>query len=783
MKSRSMNFLKLFIGWPISIVSLFFIFKILAPRWEIVFKYINRINIPILLLSLLCFFTYFFLRGLVWKNILKAQRYEISFKRTLPLWCLSELKRYTPGNIWSFIGRILSFEKLGVKKKDSTKALIIEGELVVLAGLVGFLIALPFIFRILPDFKLEIFAQPLIFVIVFAIISLYIFNVKFFKKNLTTILPRFNYVINFKLLTLSFLALLFFGLGTYFSTASIFYLNSRDILLLSGFFIFSLLIGYITIVTPTGLGIREGVITWGLLSVLPLTAAGFSAIFARVIFILSEIIFLGFVLTWNKSKNMIFLKIEKLISQHLHISVLLLLVLIYIIYFTTASFLRHDNFFTGRFDLGNMDQTVWNTMRGRIFSITDPNGTDITSRLSFHADFILILISPLYFLWKDPKMLLLLQTVILSLGSIFIYLISMKILKNKNISLVLSVCYLLNPAVNHSNLYDFHPVVLATTFLLAAYYFMIKNKNFLFVLFLILASLTKEQVWLISSIFGIYLIAIKRKKLFGLAVLSVSLFIFYILIFKAIPNAAGGKSFALSYYSDFGDSPGQIIKNVIINPVKTFSVILNSDQLIYLKNLLFPLAFFPLFSIVAIFALPDLLLKLLASNRQLHAIYYQYSATITPFLFIATIYSIKTISKYTPNLKVGFFSVVILAFSLYSAYDFGPLPGAKDPNIKMFTNQLQNRETIDNFLQRIPRIYSISTTNNLGAHLSHRQKIYTLPAGIDKADYVLFLLKDPTDSLSNKEEAELVEKMEKNLNYQKVFVNGSFVVFKKKILI
>ena len=133
----------------------------------------------------------------------------------------------------------------------------------------------------------------------------------------------------------------------------------------------------------------------------------------------------------------------------------MVLVLIYIVYFTNTTFLRHDNFFSGRFDLGNMDQTVWNTIHGRIFELTNPNGTNITSRLSFHADFILVLLSPLYFMWENPKMLLLIQTIILSIGAVFVYLISQKILKSKNLSLTLGFIYLINPAVNHSNLFDF----------------------------------------------------------------------------------------------------------------------------------------------------------------------------------------------------------------------------------------------------------------------------------------------------------------------------------------
>src|ERR1035437_6642339 len=185
---------------------------------------------------------------------------------------------------------------------------------------------------------------------------------------------------------------------------------------------------------------------------------------------------------------------------------LALFVFIYILYFTVASFLRYNNFFTGRFDLGNMDQAVWNTIHGRIFQITDPNGTNIISRLAFHADFILILISPLYLIWSNPQMLLLLQTIVLALGAIFVYAIANQLLKNKAIALTFATIYLLNPAMQFSNLYDFHAAVLGTTLLLGTFYFYLKRQYLFFIVFALLAGLTKEEIWGIISLFGLAII-------------------------------------------------------------------------------------------------------------------------------------------------------------------------------------------------------------------------------------------------------------------------------------
>ena len=564
-------------------------------------------------------------------------------------------------------------------------------------------------------------------------------------------------------------------------------------------FVFSLLIGYLSIVTPMGLGVREGIITYGLSRFINYSLAATIAVFCRIVFIISEIIFLFLAVTWHKNKSKFIVKIESFISLHKYELVLLIGVLIYIAYFTLASFLRYDNYYTGRFDLGNMDQAVWNTLHGRIFQITDPNGTSIISRLSFHADFILILIAPLYKLWASPEALLLLQSVVLGLGAIFVYLLSLEVLKKKNISLVFSLAFLLNPAVAYSNLYDFHPVTLATTFLLATTYFFIKKKYLFFIIFALLAALTKEEVWAIISIYGLLLLfsafrdwlikkSLKKQDLFARVAFGSIIFIlcfgvFYYLIWYAIPHSRGAEHFALSYYSDFGSTPNSVIKNIFLQPGKTILTIFSLRKIFYLYQMFVHLGFLSFFSpLFLIFAIPDLLINTLSSNSQLSQIFYQYTATITPFIFVSAIYGIKRLTKSFPKIPLNFY-VVFLSFTvIYSAYTLGPLPGTLRQNTQMFNNPLPEKDIINNYIKNIGARYSIAATNNLGSHLSHRQQIYTIPIGIGQADVILFLLNDKFAQPSLATQIQIANRLRSDKNYVEVYKHGAFVVFEKKNL-
>lgn len=795
--NRFLNFLKLILGWPLSLAALFFIFQRIISKTENLSLDFKQINVQLLIYGIICFLIYFFLRSYLWQKILKTKGYHLIFKESAYLWAASELKRFVPGNIWAFLGRAMLFSEKGISKKTIASSMLIEIEFFIFGTFIVSLLAISFIaYNLLPSFYPISLIIYFIFFITIVGVILFIFNhsllTKYFNRRpfnlLIHILPVFSPQTNMQLLSISIIYSFFFGLGNYLVISSFVYLTPVDIYTFIGLFTFSLLVGFLSIVTPMGLGVREGIIAAGLAKFIPLDLAGLASVFTRLVLIFAELIFIASCYLWRTTKDKTILKFEELIKRYRYETILLFLIAVYIIYFTNFSFLRFDNFYTGRFDLGNMDQTVWNTMRGKIFQFTDPDGTEIISRLAAHADFILILVTPFYFIWANPKMLLLIQTFVLGFGALFIFFIAKEVLKNKKIALLFSFLYLLNPGIEHANLYDFHGVTLATTFLLGTYYFLKKEKYFLFSIFAILSAICKEQIWIVISFFGFYIFIVNFKenvikKIFGIIVFITSLLIFYFLISYAIPNARGSQHFALSYYSDFGNSPNQVIKNLITSPHKIFNLILQPDRLSYLFQLFFPLGFLSFFSpLLLVFILPDLTINLLSSNSQLRQIYFQYNAVITPFIFISALSALKALRKWFPKIDLKIYLIFIFLTTLCSNYLFGPLVGMRSPNLDMVVKPQPYKETISGFISRIPEDFSIAATNNLGSHLSHRQKIFTIPIGIDKADIILFLLNDPFAQPSLPKQKEMVENLKRDKNYIQVFKQDDFIVFEKRNL-
>lgn len=797
MKSQLYSLLKFAIGWPLSLLALFFIGKILYDQLPSITPHVQSLNPFLITFGIFSFLVFYFLRSYIWYRIIKAFGHSISFKDSSYMWSISELKRYIPGSIWSFLGRAVLFRDKGVTKKEIGSGLVIEAELFVIGCVIVSLLSLPFIVL---NYSIQVShiagfivgVLTLIYVANKTLLRHFIPRNDVMKRAINFLFPPFTVRENFILVLLSSIAIFFFGLGNYLIMSAAFGTDPQLIWQLIGVFALSFVAGYLSIITPAGIGVREGIVIYALTKIVPSGLAAFAALFTRLLLIVSELLFISISYVWHKTSNRHVLSTQKWITKHPYECIVLFLGFLYSAYLSAVSMLRYEHYYTGRFDLGNMVQTVWNTLHGNFFMFTNPDGIEQVSRLAFHADFILVLLAPLYALWQDPKMLLLIQSVVTAAGALFVYLIGKEVLKNRPLSLVFAFAYLINPGVQRANMYDFHAVVLATTFLLATFYFLLKKKYWLFIIFAVLSAICKEQIWLIIALFGLLFMFWQKKWVLGATVFAVSVGMFFFLVDYAIPNSLKGTHFALEFYSDFGSSPLDIAKSVLTSPDRVILTAMEEERMKFLKQILSPLGYLSLvFPFFLIFAGPDLLISILSKNANLYQIYYQYTATMTPFIFISAIYGAWVVlwigmklfsyidsgqarmsKKTVRNVILGILSIYVLYHSLHAAYLFGPMPGAKEPNIAMFTKPFPDKAFIDQTIAQIPVEYSISASNNLGSHLSQRETIYVLPYGIDRADMVLISDKDGYAE-------EVKAKMATNSAYQKTVERDGFVVFEK----
>ena len=226
--------------------------------------------------------------------------------------------------------------------------------------------------------------------------------------------------------------------------------------------------------------------------------------------------------------------------------------------FGSLSILRHRAFNTGRYDLGNMVQTVWNTAHGHFLQMTSGDGRQI-SRLAAHFDPILALFAPLWWIWPSPELLLTVQAIVIALGALPVYWLARKHVGSERAGLAFALVYLLYPATEWLTLNEFHPVALACPFLLFAFWYLDEDRLIPFGVFAVLAMITKEEIGLVVAGLGVWYAVRRRKWRTGGIVAGAGLLVSVIAIAVVIPHYNdGADSSFYGRYDAIGGSAGGI---------------------------------------------------------------------------------------------------------------------------------------------------------------------------------------------------------------------------------
>lgn len=486
--------------------------------------------------------------------------------------------------------------------------------------------------------------------------------------------------------------------------------------------------------------------------------------------------------------------LKKLFSNKYAVAIWILIG-VYIIYFSYFTIIRYQTLYASYFDLGIMHQTVYNTYKGlatgdwsRILELTNPYGPEQIKRMAIHNDILLAFIAPFYFIHSGPETLLVIQTVVMALGAWGIFKIAQVVFKKNNhkdfLSFIFAFSYLLYPAIERTNIYEFHAVALTTTFIILMFYFWLVKRYKLSFLFIIISLLSKEQVGLTTAFFGLYIICkkIKGKEFyFPLAVILTSLIWFFVSVSAIIPYFRGGNHFALSYYGDFGDSPTHILIGIFRNPQSLVKYIFHIDTFRYFLFLLGPLSFLSLFSLPTLaIALPEFGINLLSNSWSMRNIIFHYTAVIQPIVFISSIYGAAWLINRFKFRRTVWIGIFILTTSLIFTYFKGPLPYSREQEVHPFIYPQKEAKVVATWAMILKdENLKISTTGQLAPHFTSRRYFYIFSNNYPLADYIVLR----TGEIYNYPEKDVLipiyQKLIKDKRFEKIYGDGSLEVYKK----
>jgi glycosyltransferase 2 family protein len=131
------------IGLPIAIAA-FFLYKVKDYNWQILTADAARWNYWLLAVSFLGFMLQELSFGLIWQLVLKRLGYRLDLRVCLRIYLASEFVRYIPGNVWHVLTRVLWTGKYGVPRSIAFASMTVELITKLAAGAIVFALSLLF---------------------------------------------------------------------------------------------------------------------------------------------------------------------------------------------------------------------------------------------------------------------------------------------------------------------------------------------------------------------------------------------------------------------------------------------------------------------------------------------------------------------------------------------------------------------------------------------------------------------------------------------------------------
>jgi len=285
-----MNFLKKILTVIIVAVIFYFLITNLIQNWQKIPFGSLRLNVMNLAISFVFLFVNFgiFVQG--WRALIHRLGHKISFGNALWIISSSQIAKYVPGGIWFALGRVYLGRSEKIKEEIVAFSVVVETGLTFLAGILLVLLSLSLIEqKTLGNF---LFIVPAFFLFLIALYPPFLTRL---MNIALRVVKRPAIELNISYSSVLVLAVYFLGLwiaqviGFYFLINAIYPIPISKIFDLTAVYIVSWMTGFVVIFAPGGLGIREGMMTLLLSSMLPAPLAIAISFVARVWITLFEV--------------------------------------------------------------------------------------------------------------------------------------------------------------------------------------------------------------------------------------------------------------------------------------------------------------------------------------------------------------------------------------------------------------------------------------------------------------------------------------------------------------
>jgi uncharacterized membrane protein len=428
----------------------------------------------------------------------------------------------------------------------------------------------------------------------------------------------------------------------------------------------------------------------------------------------------------------------------------------YAILFSFMTILKYLALRSSAYDLGIYNQAMFTATRfGRLFYYTpdlpaNPGG----SVFGAHFVPVFFVILPIYALMPRPETLLVIQSFVLALAAIPLYVLGSRLSSHKSIGLLFAMLYLLSPLVEGINWLDFHPEAFVPLGFLTALYAMDARRWKLYFAGILLTLSSLEFTGVIVALYGAIELIKHRKSLVGflkarrilepgpvglvtlvLAVSWTGTAVGFIHLFNPSQTFLFGGNFSWSILG--ARSLVGVPLAVVTDPQRA---ILALSYALQQKTLFLALVFLP-FAVflkwggrIALPMVPWLFVSLTSNQASYFMFNDQYTAFLAPFLFAAAVYgyvrlrgSPRLNARALFKLKAGTITLALIVALIASPFLNISLAGYVVFGNRGVPTLGTHEQLASTIIGMIPQDASVLTQSNLFPLVSNRLNAFLFP--------------------------------------------------------
>jgi uncharacterized membrane protein YbhN (UPF0104 family) len=246
----------------------------IVKDWDGVLTFVRKTNPLTFLVACGIFTIFLFARALTWHRILKGFGHDLPLAPATRIWISSELARYVPGSLLQFAGRVLLAKPYGVPRAVTITSQILELSAILLANVILAVACLLFfaakiegrakvwlVFAVVLLPALSLFLHPKIFD--------GIVNGLRARRGKDPIVTRLRGRVLTALLFGSLVALVWQSIAIWLLTHEALHLEWQHWWYVAGAYCLAWIAGFLSFLSPGGLGVRELVFYLTLRAILP----------------------------------------------------------------------------------------------------------------------------------------------------------------------------------------------------------------------------------------------------------------------------------------------------------------------------------------------------------------------------------------------------------------------------------------------------------------------------------------------------------------------------------